>query len=234
MGSFTQATSQEVFKAMFPTGLATLTPATAIATEGAFRIYNSNAGTSSQLGIRCGSAAVNVIHQMTLIIGTQDASGNPAPGVPLVDGNVGSNSLSSTPTPSAGTIYLSRVTGTDIGGQPTYPTTSLSASVAMTSGAWTGWTLSLDGTKARAVNNAPITFPTLGGTAQARNLWGWCITAMPVSAGTAVEPNTATQWLATTPSNSVIIAYGDLSFARRISTGDTPSFTGGAVAIILD
>jgi hypothetical protein len=222
MGSLTQASSQQIFSALFPTGATSHTAASLGTTASGFRIYNTT-NTAGQVGIFAGNAAV--IHQMTLILGTGDASSNPVPGIPLVDGNVLGNSLSSTPTPSAGTITFAN--------QASYPNSGLiGGSVAMGNpNTWLGWTLDADGTKARARNNGSITFPTL--TSGPKDLWGWCISSIATAANTGANPASTTQLLATA-NTPVIIAYGDLSFARRISSGDTPSFTNNAVVITLD
>jgi len=215
-------------QALFPASITGLAPITGGgATAGSLRIYNTTSADTVGIYSRVTS---NVIHQMTLIAGSTSATGNPAPGVGLNDTHVLANTLAAgTPTPSAGTLefctnvkYLA-LSGTNGG------------NVAMNSGAgnWNGWTLSTVSNKGQAVNNGPITFPTFNGST-AIHIWGWCVTANAASAGNPSVPTSATQMVTGSPGIPTILAYGDLSFARTVSQGDTPSFTSQAVVITLD
>jgi hypothetical protein len=223
MGSLTTSASSQVLRALFPQTTTSNSSGALSTNQAAFRIYTTATG-AGQSGVF--SASANVIHQMTLILGTNPAVGNPAPAIPLTDANVLANTLVTTGGISAGTINFAN--------NALYSPTSgsVGASVAMNTGSgWTGWTLDLDGSKARARNNGSITFPQLA--TGSVNVWGWCISALATAANTPVNPQTSTQ-LHPVADTLSIIAYGDLSFARQVSAGDTPSFTGSALVITLD
>lgn len=229
MGSLTNTASFNIMKALFPatvSGTTSLTSEASIANTAALRIYSRQLTDTN--GIYSANTGGPVIHQMTLITGSTSATGNPAPATGLGDGNVLANTLSSSPGVSAGTIEFARSSNYSSGG-------TVGASVAMsaTAGQWAGWTVTQTSNKGQAVNNGPITFPTFTGGSPV-HIWGWCISAIASAAGTAVNPNSTTVLVTGTPALPTILAYGDLSFARTVSNGDTPSFTSGAVVITLD
>jgi hypothetical protein len=226
MGSLTNTASLNIVQALFPASTTGLTVLASAAAASSLKIYNNTPADSVGIYSR---NATNVIHQMTLILGSTSATGNPAPGVGLNDTHVLANTLAAgSPTPSAGTITFAN--------QASYSNTpgTVGASVPMVaSSGWLGWTLTTASNKGQAVNNGAITFPTFtGGTAV--NVWGWCVSANASAAGTAVNPTSTTALVASSPALPTILAYGDLSFARTVSSGDTPSFTSGAVVITLD
>jgi len=229
MGSLTNTASLNIMKALFPgatSGSTSLTSASTMSDSTALKIYNRTPADTN--GIYSANSAGPVIHQMTLITGSTSATGNPAPSPGLGDGNVLANTLSSSPPVNAGTLeFATAVKYPPLSG-------SIGGSVAMVaSGAWSGWTLSTVGNKGQAASNGSITFPTFNGGTPI-HVWGWCISAIATAAGTPANPASLTALVASSPTLPTILAYGDLSFARTVSQGDTPSFTSGAVVLALD
>jgi hypothetical protein len=226
MGSLTNTASLNIMQALFPASTTGLTVLASAAAASSLKIYNNTPADSVGIYSR---NATNVIHQMTLILGSTSATGNPAPSVGLGDANVLANTLVNGGGISAGTITFAN--------QASYSNTpgTVGASVPMVaSSGWLGWTLTQNvNNKGQAVNNGAITFPTFTGT-PAVHVWGWCVSANASAAGTAVNPASTTALVASSPTLPTILAYGDLSFARTVSQGDTPSFTSGAVVITLD
>ena len=224
MGSLTNTASLNIMQALFPASTTGLTVLASAAAASSLKIYNNTPADSVGIYSR---NATNVIHQMTLILGSTSATGNPAPSVGLGDANVLANTLVNGGGISAGTITFANQASYSNAG-------SVGASVPMVaSSGWLGWTLTTASNKGQAVNNGAITFPAFtGGTAV--NVWGWCVSANASAAGTAVNPTSTTALVASSPTLPTILAYGDLSFARTVSSGDTPSFTSGAVVITLD
>lgn len=230
MGSFTSATATVIMQAIFPASTTTLVPLSGgSAAVSAFKIYN-NSDTASQIGIR--AIGSNIIHTCHLVVGTTSASGNPSIGV---------NGLTDANFPS-GTAARGGITGTTVaGGTVTYPINNTSSYVDYTGKAmvasggtthtWTGWTVSEASAKGQAVSALQIGFPTLGTNSTTQNVYGFVITAQ----GTDAATNAAGFLIAapTTPA-PLIIAYGDLSNGRQVSTGDTPVFAAGAITITLD
>jgi hypothetical protein len=229
MGSLTNTASLNIMKALFPgatSGSTSLTSASSMSDSTALKIYNRNLTDTN--GIYSANLGGPVIHQMTLITGGTSATGNPAPSPGLGDGNVLANTLSSSPGVNAGTLEFATFAK--------YPplSGSIGGSVAMVaSGAWSGWTLSTVGNKGQAANDGSITFPTFNGGTPI-HIWGWCISAIATAAGSPANPHSLTALVTGSPTLPTILAYGDLSFARTVSQGDTPSFTSGAVVLALD
>jgi len=231
MGSLTNTASLNIMKALFPgatSGSTSLTSAASMSDSTALRIYNRTTTDTNGIYSANSTGGGAVIHQMTIITGSTSATGNPAPSPGLGDGNVLANTLSSSPSVNAGTLEFATFAK--------YPplSGSIGGSVAMVaSGAWSGWTLSTVGNKGQAANNGSITFPTFNGGTPI-HVWGWCISAIATAAGSPANPASLTAMVTGSPALPTILAYGDLSFARTVSQGDTPSFTSGAVVLALD
>jgi hypothetical protein len=243
MGSFTAGAATMIMRALFPSSTTSnfpiqvsLTGATTATTAASFRIYNNHTAAGSQWGIFCGSAT-NVLHTCHLVVGTTNASGNPS-----IGGN-GLTDANFTTNPAIGGIGGT----TTAGGTMSYPWDATASYVdyrgktMVTSGGtthtWTGWALTETSNKGQAVSASQIGFPALGTSSTAQNVFGFVITSQGATAGTDVAspPVSGASLVATNAGGApMILAYGDLSNGRQLTTGDTPVFATGAITITLE
>jgi len=241
MGSFTSATATLIMKALFPGDASiptngSLVPITASSTQNtAYKIYNSN-GSAGQIGIFCSSSA-NVYHACHLIKGSNDASSNPTPNG-MTDSNFTTNTALGGISGSAGNAGNLSWPQDLASNYKDYKGRSMVASSPTPSGnhTWIGWALSETGNKGQAISTGQIGFPTLATTAGPTDIWGFCITAQGTSAGADVAAPVSGSNLVSANSSGapIIVAYGDLSSARRLTAGDTPVFATGAITITLE
>ena len=251
MGSFTSLSATQIMRAIFPeaitgtgapgagTGLIPFSATTV--SPSAFRIYNGHVATAGQMGIYCGNTS-NVIHTCHLVKGTSDASSNPSTSDAGGLGNLrDANFASASGAAAVGTISGSFAT---VGGTANYVTvgggyvsyTGVSMrSAGGTTHSWTGWALTETSAKGQAVSAGQIGFPALGASSTAQDIYGFVICAQAAAADGVPTPNSTTTILASNTGGApVIVAYGDLSTGRRLTTGDTPVFATGAITITLE
>lgn len=236
MGSFTTNASKTIMDALFPTSTSSHVPANSTSSTDmtVYKIYNQGYGANTgvpYVGIYCATTGA-VKHRIDLIVGSNTA-GNTSPGSGvLTDANFAGDTLTTTGSPTAGTLYFPYGTSTP-NYYPGY-TGVLQGDLTITNNLWTGWTLTTTSAKGQAANNAQIAFPamTAGVANSGVTAWGFCISAATATSS-ACASNTTLRSV-TANANPIILAYGDLSQSRSISGGDTPVFTSGSIVITLE